>query len=227
MKKYTFILLLLGAAKAYAQEDTTPDFNTWSSISLGYKANSKLSLELQEQLRLKENSQTIDSYFTQLSAEYEPLKNFELGLGLRFQKNNDNKGKIQGYERRFRYNIDAAYGYKLGRVSLKHRIRYQNRNDLDEDDSLPVQAFRFKTGADYNISNWKLDPEITAELFYPINNPEKSGLSKYRLTLGTDYKMGDFGKLKAFYRIERPGKLETDSANILGIGYSYTLKNKK
>jgi outer membrane protein assembly factor BamA len=227
LKKYVFIFFLLCVGKVYAQENTRPDFNTWSSIAIDYKASSKLSLELQEQLRLKENSQTIDSYFTQLSVEYELLKNFELGLGLRFEKNNDNKGKIQGYENRFRYNLDAVYGYKLRRFSLKHRIRYQNRMDLDETDALAKQQVRFKTGAGYNFPKWKLDPEVAVELFYPLNDLEKSGLNKFRLTLGTDYKMGDFGKLKAFFRIERSGNLEADSANILGVGYSYTIKNKK
>jgi predicted porin len=227
LKKYAFILFLFCVGKIYAQENIKPDFNTWSSIAIDYKVNSKLSLELEEQVRLKENSQTIDSYFTQLSAEYELLKNLELGLGLRFEKNNDNQGKIQGYENRFRYNLDAAYSYKLSRFSLKHRLRYQNRTDLDDTEALNKKKMRFKTRIGYNFPKWKLDPEVAVELFYPLNELEKSGFNKFRLTLGTDYKMGDLGKLKAYIRIERPGNRETDSVNILGIGYSYTLKNKK
>jgi predicted porin len=211
----------------FSQEVAKPDFNTWSSIELGYKLNSRLSFELQQQLRLKENSSTVDTYFSEFSSKYKLIKNFELGVGLRYFNKNDNQGKIQGYEQRFRYNFDGTYSYKVGKFDLSHRFRYQNRQDLNTEDPNYNQVVRFKTGIDYNISKWKLDPEFSAEIFSPVNNPDEKGLNKYRLTLGTAYKMGDFGKLKVFGAVERPLGNGVGTFNILGIGYSYTFKNKK
>jgi hypothetical protein len=217
----------MATSLAYSQDSEKADFQTWNSIELGYKLNSKLSFELQEQLRLKENSAAVDEYFTQLSGKYELFKNFDLGVGLRFIRFNDNQGKIQGYENNFRYQFDGSYKYKLNRFTLSHRIRYQSKQELNNDESEPKNQVRFKTGLAYNINHWKLDPEISGEIFSAINDPEEKGIRKYRITLGTDYNMKDWGKVKLYYRMELPGISSRDKANILGLGYSYTFKNKK
>jgi hypothetical protein len=225
LKKYILILLLFTTGRAFAQDETKPDFNTWSSMGLGYKFNKKMSFELQEQLRLKENSGTIDQYFTHLSGKYELFKNFDLGLGLRFIKTNDNKGKVQGYENFIRYQMDAAYGYKIERISISHRIRYQNKSELKTDEKNQVQQIRFKTGLSYNIPHWKLDPEVSGEIFSLIKNLENNSFKKYRITLETNYSLRKMGKIKLFYRLERPSEPLGDKTNVLGLGYSYTIKN--
>lgn len=227
MKKIIFLLLLFSASNSIAQNVTNSDFNTWSWIEIGYKANSKLSFDLQQQLRLKENSSTVDNYFTELSSKYEVFKNFDLGVGLRYINSHDNQGNKQGYDPRFRYNIDGSYSYKLKKFKLSHRVRYQNRQDLGVADGDPRQSLRFKTSLDYNISKWKLDPELSGEIFTTVNDPLANGPSKYRITLGTRYKMGDFGQLKAIYAFEGPLGDNNEVLHILGLGYSYTIKHKK
>ena len=57
-------LFLFISSVAFAQTNT--DFETWSSINVEVKLHKKLNLELEEQLRLKENSSEIDQYFTQI-----------------------------------------------------------------------------------------------------------------------------------------------------------------
>jgi hypothetical protein len=219
--------MLMATARAYSQDSGKVDFQTWNSIELGYKLNSKLSFELQEQLRLKENSATVDEYFTQLSGKYELFKNFDLGVGLRFIRANDNQGKIQGYENIFRYQFDGSYKYKFNRFTLSHRLRYQAKQELNNDEAEPKNQVRFKTSLAYNINHWKLNPEISGELFSALNDPDDKGIRKYRITLGTGYDMKDWGTVNLYYRMELPGVSGRNKANILGLGYSYTFKNKK
>jgi long-subunit fatty acid transport protein len=212
---------------SFSQNDDTKDLENWSSIRLKYKLNKKWSFELEEQLRLDEDISEVSGYFTQLSTEYTLMKNFKIGGALRFVRINDNEGKIQGYENHLRFHFDASYKHKINDVSLKYRLRYQNRYELAVDD-YANQKLRLKVGIEYNIKNWKLDPKFSAEIFNQIGQEEENnGLKKYRLTLGTDYNLKNIGTIGLFYRIEQElNETIPKTINIIGLKYTYTIKNK-
>lgn len=221
-------VFLLCVMHSFSQSDDTEDLENWSSIRLKYKLNKKWSFELEEQLRLDEDISEIRGYFTQLSAEYSLIKNLKIGGALRFVRINDNDGKVQGYENYLRFHLDASYKHKINYWSLKYRFRYQNRNELSVDD-YANQKLRLKAGIEYNIKNWKLDPEFSAEIFNRIGQEkEDNGFKKYRLTLGTDYKIKNIGTIGLFYRIEKElNETIPKTTNIIGLKYTYTIKNKK
>lgn len=232
MKKLQFLkIILLGVFFTnivYAQEDTN-DWASWNSVGLKYKLNEKWSFDLEQHLRLKENISTVDEYFTQLEAKYKILKNFRLGGGLRYIRENDNQGNIQGYENHFRFHLDAIYKHKIDRFSLGYRFRYQNKNELgvssDEGD-YANQNIRLKTSVKYNVKDWSLDPKFSAELFNRFQEDSENGFNKYRLTFGTDYKIKNFGEIGLFYRFEKELNVEIpETKNIIGLKYTYTFKN--
>ena len=121
--------LMIGTS-GFAQSEDTDDLESWTSIGLKYKLNKKWSFGLEEQLRLDENISEVSKYFTELDAEYSISKSFDIGGGLRYIRNNDNKGNIQGYENHFRFHVDATYKHKINALSLKYRLRYQNKKLL-------------------------------------------------------------------------------------------------
>ncbi|AWW00183.1 DUF2490 domain-containing protein [Arcticibacterium luteifluviistationis] len=210
-----------------AQSDETArsqDLETWSGLELEYEITPKLSVSLEPQLRLKENSSVIDTYFGELSGKYDLWKGFSLGAGVRFIKKNDTNGNIQGYENHLRYQFDASYKHSIDNLDVKYRFRYQNKSELDSDNSNEAST-RYKLSLDYNFKNWKLDPEVSGEMFRSV---EDSQFDKYRLTFGTSYKLGNVGKLKAFYGFENT--LNTESlkhTNIIGLNFKHTIKNRK
>lgn len=226
-KPICIAIFLLCVMHSFSQNDDTKDLENWSSIRLKYKLNKKWSFELEEQLRLDEDISEVSGYFTQLSTEYTLMKNFKIGGALRFVRINDNEGKIQGYENHLRFHFDASYKHKINDVSLKYRLRYQNRNELAVDD-YANQKLRLKVGIEYNIKNWKLDPKFSAEIFNQIGQEEENnGLKKYRLTLGTDYNLKNIGTIGLFYRIEQElNETIPKTINIIGLKYTYTIKNK-
>lgn len=230
-KKKIVIVFLFTFSLVFSQEDTS-DLASWNTIRIEYKLNKKWSFGLEEQLRLKNNISQIDEYFTELSASYKLFSNFKLGLGLRYIRENDTEGNIQGYENHFRFNIDATYKHKIDRIALSYRLRYQNKNELgfsyDEGD-YANQNLRLKTAIKYNIDNWPLDPKFSAEIFNRFQEDgEKNGFTKYRLTLGTDYKIKNFGKLGLFYRYQKEINIDIpETLHIIGLKYTYTFKNKK
>ncbi len=224
-----FSLLLLSTVN-YGQTEGEKDWASWNTIGIEYKLNDKWSFGLEEQFRLKENFTAVDNFFTQLSADYEIFKNFEIGVGLRYIRENDNKGNIQGYEDHFRFQFDAKYKYKIKHFKIGFRLRYQNKNELgisyDEGD-FPNQNIRFKTSVAYNFKDWSLDPKFSAEIFNRFQEGKENGFNKYRLTLGTDYKIKNFGKIGVFYRYEKDLNVDApDVTNILGLKYIYSFKNK-
>ncbi|MGB0850291.1 MAG: DUF2490 domain-containing protein [Bacteroidia bacterium] len=228
MKRITIILLSLSIGfTAIAQTGTSytiQDFETWSSITLSYKANKKLKLSLNEQLRLKDNSGTVDEYFTQLEGSYKLTKGLSFGLGLRFIKENDNQGKVQGYENHFRWNTDLEYKHDINRFEVKYRARYQSKKEQDTED-LSNTNFRFKVGTTYNIKKWKLDPTISSEIFNGISSNE--GFNKIRFTVGTKYETKKIGNFGVFYRMQKDliGAYPK-TTNIGGFKYEYTIKRK-
>lgn len=227
------VVLSVIAAVSFSQQGEwieVRDMETWSSVGFELDLNKKWSFSLEEQLRLKSNSTEVDSYFTEFGLFYKGFKHFELGGNLRYQSINDNKGKIQGYETHFRYNLDLAYSHKIDRFKLKYRIRYQNRNELGVDElgvDYAISKWRLKASVSYNIRKWELDPTFSAEIFRRSQETTTSEFDRLRMTLGTKYDLKKFGEIKGFYRIEK--ELNTTypkTTHIWGLAYVYTLKIK-
>ena len=225
------VVLSVTTAVSYSQQGEwieVRDMETWSSIGFELDLNKKWSFSLEEQLRLKSNSMEGDSYFTEFGLFYKGFEHFELGGNLRYQSINDNKGKIQGYETHFRYNLDLAYSHKIDRFKLKYRIRYQNRNELGLDElagDYAISKWRLKASVSYNIRKWKLDPTFSAEIFRRSQETTTSEFDRLRMTIGTKYDLKKFGDIKGFYRIERElNATYPKTTHIWGLAYVYTLK---
>ncbi len=222
------LFFLIGINDIIGQENLS-DFKTWSAIELKYEQSENLTFSFQGQLRMKDDVSTVDQYFGELGVQYKLPSNFRLGVGFRYIRNNDTNGNIQGYENFFRYNIDLSYRHKLDRLGLKYRIRYQNRNEIglsSSEGDIARQRFRFKTTFDYNIRNWKLDPELSGELFNGFRkNGTENGFDKYRISLGTSYKVKKIGRFSLFYRLEKEFNVTNpETLNILSFKYTYTIK---
>ena len=238
MKEYTprivafLSCFLLSSSILYSQETDTNDFELWSSVGVSYAVNDKIKVGLKEQLRLKENATTTDTYFTDLVLEYELFKDFEIGLGFRYITENDNKGKKQGFENHFRYNIDLSYKYDFNRITASHRIRYQNKNQLgvnEQDGDLVPQGVRIKSGLKYDFENSPLEPSFSLEIFNKFTKNDRFRIqnyktSKYRLTYGLSYKWDQIGKFKVFYRRENIVlEVLPKNIDIVGLNYVYSI----
>jgi hypothetical protein len=228
LKGCTLLITLISFC-SFSQTSSS-DLALWSSIGVNYSPVKKLKFGLEQHLRLKEQAVTIDEYFTELSVKYEFFKNFEIGGGVRFIKENDNVGNKQGFRDYFRYNIDISYSHDIKRFEIGYRIRYQNKREVDlpnNETDTPTENIRFKTSIKYKIKKWPLDPKFSAEVFSRRGDGElvvsDASLSKYRLTLGTEYDFKKFGELGAYFRYqENTNNLE--SIKVIGLKYTYSIK---
>ena len=241
MQKIVSLILLSVtiSLSSTAQDSTlTRDLESWIAVG-GQKKflDNKLTVGLQQQFRLDNNTSRLSQFFTTLEADYEVYKNLKLGAGYRFIK--DRNGK-NGYVTEHRFNLDASYSKKFDRLRAGARIRYQRRSNALYT-QFPTTKYRLRLKLNYNIPNWKFDPFFSTEFFYAKENLSYgyvddvteenpiTGLQKYRLQIGTSRKTGKLGEVKVFYMLEHQfSDYGTNFGvpinwNVFGINYTFKL----
>ena len=235
MKSFRLILLIgslqfFGSGQLFSQDSyavVTQDFETWTSMGAKFKPNKKWTLGLKQGLRLKQNSSITDQVLTDLSIKWSPIKLIEIGLGSRYILD---KGGNDEFDNDFRWNLDFSLKHKLDRFSFKYRVRYQNKNEIGlskGDGDISKNYLRLKIGLKYDIKKWKLDPQLSGEIFKDLTRYSGS-FDKLRWTIGTSYNFKKFGELSLYYRMERElGVSYPKTTSIVGLNYTYTFKKKK
>lgn len=223
----SLFLLICTVAATQAQEvRVVQDFETWSTAGLRYKVNKKWRFGVSQSLRLNTNSTTVDQHFTELTAAFKPVKNLTTQVEWRL----GGKKRVDSFQTFTRWSFAGVYEVELGRFSIEPRVVFQTRNQYLGDISLTDvdQHFRYRVGLDYNIKNWKLDPEASFELFRRRDVEDGSEFDKFRIRLGTRIDMGKKSSLKVFiaYEDELNAKYPLQST-ILGVKYNFDVKRKK
>lgn len=228
MKKLWIFLLGIISFSGFAQSEydtiVVRDIESWTSGSFQYKLNKKWSFKLSPQLRLQENSSQMERLLVDTDIEYNLNKHFEFGFGYRF----NSKYKKSGIQNGQRWNLDATYKFDFNRFDAGIRLRYQSGRDFAPEDPSWENHFRLKTKLEYNIKHWKLDPEITGEIFRLSGKNVDGQFDKMRFTIGSSYKFSKQHSVSIFYGYQQ--ELNTTypkTTYLVGLGYKYTLKPSK
>lgn len=228
-KYFSFALIVfstLSVQMTIAQNNS--DLEGWSSVGLNLKATKKLSFSVSEHLRSRNDISTVKNYFTQIKANYEVLKNFELGGGIRYITRNDDVGNKQGLESFFRYQFDASYTQKINKIGVLLRLRYQNKNQLgmsEEEGDIAQEFIRARIGLGYKIKAVKLNVRLFAEHFNQPNNLKLEHTeTRTRYTLKLSRKFKKIGAFTVFYGIQENNlNQEKTNKSFLGFKYAYTI----
>jgi hypothetical protein len=214
---WLFLATLYGMT-LYGQTTTKAPFELWSGVRLKYGIK-KFDFMLLHEYRLGgEGLRLVEKQLTEIGVEYEILKNLGIGSEYRFGRDLKNSGyfpidRIDGY---------LTYKFDVRKFDFSSRVQYQkqwterkNRTDVKE-------TLRFRTGVDYRIKNWKLDPAFDAELFVDKTDTAWE-VNKLRLTLGSKYEIFKNLDLGFAYRREF-GILDTaDKLNALLLNLTYKI----
>ena len=193
--KIIFFFFCLAAFNLQAQQSSN---KLWTEIGVDIPIARQWELGLSQNLRLKENYETIDNFFTEADVHFKPSKKIDLSAQFRFLRKNDNRGAIQGYQSFFRYRLAAEFKQKIKLGKLAFRSAYQKRNSLQGLDK-DKQAIRFKPSLELNIKNWSYDPTFFVEYIKEVEGDlEKS----YRYGLSTSIKVAKNQKLGVRYFLE-------------------------
>lgn len=233
---FAFIACLLMSSNLMMAQNSK-DLEGWSAVQIDVKANEKMSFSISEHLRSRNDITTVSTYFTQVEAGYEVVKDFELGLGVRFIKKNDDVGKKQGIESHFRYQFDASFKHDVNRLGLSYRLRYQNKNELgfsEDEGDIAKEQLRLQFGVGYKLLPVNVVFKLKVEFFNTfVNKTVGNKIDRQRFTLSASRKFNRFGKIALFYRIQDNFNVEvkktevTVSKSIIGFKYTYILDLRK
>jgi len=206
------VAVLLLSFSSFSQDQ---DFQIWSGAEVKYKWSKKLSFGLEQNLRTTHNSLLVGKTFTEFKANYNLPKKMSLSGGYRFMQLYIGE-KALGH----RFFADFKYNYKLERLKLGYRYRFQHQ--FTNEDVRNTARNRLKLS--YNLPKTSIEPFVAAESFYTFFR----GFDKYRLTVGVSEKFGKKLQGNIFYRYQREvNNSNVQAQNILGVNVSYDLGKRK
>ena len=124
------VVLILGNLTGITQNSNImldKSAESWSIAELRYYPSKKIKFGVEQQLRFNENLSAFDRTFTELNGRYSFWNNYNFGLTYRYMFLNDNSGQVRGIENHYRLDYYLSHKFKLKRLKIENRIKYQNR----------------------------------------------------------------------------------------------------
>ncbi len=199
----TWILLLLsGSLKG--QEN---DYGGWFSLDVSKDIFPGFTLELEQEARLFKNFGEWNRHSTSISGDYAFTRWLKGGAGYMLIFNH--KVKRDVWETRHRYLFYLQGKKKLGRFKVSLRERFQST--FVKEETLDYQGFEFvnrdylrsRLKADYDIRNNKLEPYVSAEIFYSLHKSGGNEINDMRYTVGAEFPIGSKLDLDTFVRLDQ------------------------
>jgi hypothetical protein len=218
--------LLFVASMAFGQQW---DFGTWHRVKVGGLVTKKLSLSVEQQVRLDNNSTRLDETFTEFGLSQDLPKGFEIGAAYRLAWSPEVSGV---YTNSHRYNVDLSYSRKVWKFKTGLRARFQHRpdaslfNDRLKPNDSPIFV-RIKWSIAYRkLKDWK--PGVEFEAFVRTDRPEENGAHKFRYRVFVDYDLPKRQELGLFYMLQtdHSGR-QPEYTSVVGVNYSYEWKRPK
>lgn len=174
---FLFGLLAFWPITLFSQEN---DFGLWTGVSGQLKLGKRFEVTAEEQLRLRNNAQSIEQLLTEFGLGFKLNKRIDFAVNYRYA--------YKEFAIRHRVNFDVAVESKFNKkLSLVNRFRYQVQYRFNEDIR---PKFRHKIGIDYNL-NKKAKANLDTEIFYAYYYDFKN-FSGYRLKSTFNYKLTDW-----------------------------------
>src|ERR1041384_3729593 len=149
MPAWNRTLTLLLAMLSYTCFSQERDAGSWLTFSLQHPVNNKLSIVIDEEMRLKENYQRINLFYTNIGVDYKYNSFLKISPSYRAIQ----KKRLDGsYSHRHRLMLDITLKKKFRKFSFSERIRYQNEVQdyyTSEKGKLSEQYLRLKTDIKY------------------------------------------------------------------------------
>ncbi len=236
LQKFMLLVLMVSLLTPFAFSQAY-NFGTWTNFGIEKKITKKWNAEVETELRtIGGNSlyfvRLIERWNLGLATSYDINKNLKLGVGYDFMNKLDTK--YLNYQFRNRFNFAGTGKLKISdfTFTLRERIqttfkddskRIKNNGTIDTYKMNPEWSWRNRLKISYNIPNFKINPSVSAETFYQLNNPDGNILENIRYILSFDYKYKKHN-LFEFYGVYN-SSLESDDAYgkyVLGVSYKYS-----
>ena len=204
--RISFIGLFIILNNSFAKVDS----ESWSSMGFGIKLPYSLKLDLEQSLRLKDNSSSFKQTFTETIISYNMFQKIKVFIPVRYAVF---KNKIKK-----RISLGASYKHNFKIISFRYRAilqrTYQHEKIFD-----PLIRNKFTLIAKINK---KLRPYFSHE-FSHLSKSGQFNYNEFRVTIGARINLGKKRETKIFYtqKIEGLSNKNQDRTNIFGIAYAF------
>lgn len=185
-----------------------------------------MSCYFNESFRFIENFSELGTFFSEIGVERKLHKNLQLSLAYRYA---NKRGMEDSYSSRHRYFADLAIRKKMASIAVIYRTRIQTQV---ENYFLPAEKVYGNTPENYwrnklsvrYLDFKKIKPAVSAELWYPVANPEKKYFDNVRFTAGIQYDLDKKNSFEAGYIIQKEIRLknpQTDFITTLSYNFAF------
>lgn len=185
------------------------DNQLWTSVGVDVTLASRFNLELEQQLRIKDQISTFKNTFTEISLAYKSSKSFSASSNYRYL--------IYPDKRRQRVSLSGRYELNLDRFSLGYRLKIQRETESGE---RPEDQVRNRLAVGYRLIS-RLSSYLEMEVFHQDDEGEYE-YWKYRLTWGFKKKLTKVHSLKGYIRFQEEVNV-TDPSRLLVWGARYQI----
>ena len=204
--RFGLVMLYIILNNSFAKVDS----ESWSSMGFGIKLPYSLKLDLEQSLRLKDNSSSFKQTFTETIISYNMFKKIKVFIPVRYAVF---KNKIKK-----RISLGASYKHNFKIISFRYRAilqrTYQHEKIFD-----PLIRNKFTL---ISKINKKLRPYFSQE-FSHLSKSGQFNYDEFRISIGARINLGKKRETKIFYtrKIEGLSNKNQDRTNVLGITYTF------
>tara|TARA_Y100001970_G_scaffold230511_1_gene286226 strand:+ start:514 stop:1164 length:651 start_codon:yes stop_codon:yes gene_type:complete len=212
IKKFTvgnhYWIFILFLRFTYGADDT----ELWSSIGFETELPYNLKVELEQELRLKDQLSSFKQTFTQVSISYNILDGIKIIFPIRYA--------IYQNKIKQRLSFGGIYKYNFKTVSYRYRIKFQK---IYENSEFSNNLIRNKVSIEYKI-NKKIKPYISGEIFH-LDNLNQYQYDEYRVSFGINLNLPKKKEIKIFYiyKLEDISKSNLEQTNAFGAACNFNL----
>ena len=203
-----YFLLYLFIQYSFGIDDT----HTWTSIGFEKNLPHSLSLEFEQELRIKDRLSTFSQTISEVSLSYKVIDGLNISIPYRYAVFDD---KIKQ-----RLSLGASYKYNFNPISLKYRTKLQRSFEKEKTHEYLI---RNKLIIEYKLRK-RIEPYCSGELFHKFNKSNNE-LDEYRISFGLAVDLPRKNSIKIFYifKNEDLTKTNPDKINVFGLSYTFKL----
>ena len=238
------LLLLVLCAALTPTPSRADDAGLVASIEATHKFSKKLSAGLETEFRSRNNFRTADRVSVGGDVSYKLLPWLKAAAGYTLLIDNNrekityqddevsyNNWRPSYWGLRHRFNVSLTASYKIQRVELSLRERWQytyrpskmiDNFDFDEGEwedhevkGKGKNVLRSRLQLEWDIPKCKFDPFANVE-FHTARDLEKT-----RIIVGVDHAVKKKHNFKVYYRLQLSGSSDEPNIHMLGLGYTY------
>jgi hypothetical protein len=209
----------------------TNDFGIWTSAGIEKQAG-RWNLQADAEVRTQDNSARIDRWSLGLSSEYKLAKPLSLGLAYQFIEFHD--VDYADYQPRHRFTMYITGRQRFGdfTFTLRERIQLTTKDESDRIKSNgeintyaidPDLVWRNRIKLTWNVPRFPVNPSVSFETFYQLNNPDGNSLVDLRTMLAFRYKLSKAHSIEIYGLYDREINI-ADPVTRMVAGLSYVYK---